>query len=85
MLKPSSLVTLPVMGPLGALTWLAKQIASSAMNEWLDPSRIELGLMRLERRLEDGEIDEPTYEAEEAKLLEELKTIRAALAEDQEE
>jgi hypothetical protein len=83
--NPLKLIALPVMAPLGGLTWLARQIANSAMNEWLDPARIERGLFQLERRLDAGEIDEATFEAEEAVLLEELRTIREAQAEEPEE
>ena len=76
----STLLTLPVGGPLGALTWIARQIANAADQEMLDPTRIEAALLLLERRLEDGLIDEPAFEAEEARLLEELAEISALRA-----
>jgi hypothetical protein len=46
----------------------------------LDPTRIEPALLLLERRLEDGLIDEATFEAKEALLLEELAEITALRA-----
>ena len=71
----TTILTLPVGGPLRALTWLARQIANAATQQLLDPTRIEAALIALERRLEDGQIDEATFEAEEALLLEELAEI----------
>jgi hypothetical protein len=71
----SSLLGLPVSGPLSGLGWIARQIAAAARQQMLDPKRIETALLLLERRLEDGLIDEATFEAEEALLLEELAEI----------
>jgi hypothetical protein len=77
----STLLALPVRGPIGALTWLARQVADAAMREMLDPVRIEAALLALERRLDAGEIDEAAFEAEETRLLEELAEMRAWQAE----
>jgi hypothetical protein len=77
----SGLLGLPVTGPVGALTWLARQIAETAMRELLDPARIETALRALERRLDAGEIDEAAFEAEESALLEELAEMRRMRAE----
>jgi Gas vesicle protein G len=82
MLRPGKLLAMPVAAPIGGLTWLAQKIAEAAVTEWLDPARIERRLLQLEQRLEAGEIDEATYEQAEAGLLEELRLIRASLAED---
>lgn len=71
----STLLTLPVSGPLSGLAWIARQIASAAKQQMLDPTRIQAALLLLERRLEDGLIDEPAFEAEEAVLLDELAEI----------
>ena len=76
------LLALPAAGPIGALTWLARQIHEAAINELLDPARIETALLALERALEAGKISEAEFEAEEAKLLEELAEIRAARADE---
>ena len=75
-----SVLTLPVSGPLSALTWIAHQIAQAAEQMMLDPARIETALRHLERQLDDGRIDEATYDAEEAKLLAELEDITARRA-----
>ncbi len=76
----SALLSLPVSGPMSGLTWLARQIEKAALQEMLDPARIETALLALERRLESGEIDEATFEAEEERLLEELSEITALRA-----
>jgi hypothetical protein len=73
----STLLALPIRGPIGALTWLARQVADAAVREMLDPVRIEAALLALERRLDAGEIDEAAFEAEETRLLEELAEMRA--------
>ena len=78
-----TLLGLPVSGPLGLLNWIARQIANAATQQLLDPARIETALLHLERQLEDGLIDEATFEAEEERLLAELAeitTLRAAEA-----
>jgi hypothetical protein len=77
------LLGLPVAGPLLGLGWLARRIAEAAVAEMNDPARIEAELLALERLLESGQIDEETYEAREAPLLELLYTLErdAALPE----
>jgi uncharacterized membrane protein len=72
-----SIIALPVAGPLGALQWLARQVAEQALQQMLDPARIEQALRLLERRLDTGEITEDEFEAEESRLLEELMHMRA--------
>jgi hypothetical protein len=76
----SNLLSLPVSGPLGAVGWIARQIAEAAITELLDPVRIETALLVLVRKLEAGEIDEDTFEAEEQRLLDELSEMRAIQA-----
>jgi uncharacterized membrane protein len=72
-----SIIALPVAGPLGALQWLARQVAEQALQQMLDPARIEQALRLLERRLDTGEITEDEFEAEESRLLAELMQMRA--------
>lgn len=75
-----SLIALPVAGPLGALQWIARQVAEQALGQMLDPARIEAALRALEVRLEAGELTEEAFEAEESRLLEELMEMRAIQA-----
>jgi hypothetical protein len=72
-----TLIALPVSGPLGALQWIARQVAEQALQQMLDPARIEQALRLLERRLDNGEITEDEFEAEESRLLDELMQMRA--------
>ena len=74
---PVTLLALPVSGPIGGVLWIARQVAEAAVSEWRDPARVERALLALEKRLLAGEIDEATYDAEEATLLAELQAIRA--------
>jgi hypothetical protein len=74
----TSLAALPVAGPLLGLRWLALRVAEAAEQELNDPDRIERDLLALERALEAGEIDEATFEAQEAELLAALDAGKAA-------
>ena len=70
------LITLPVTGPLDATVWAARKIAERAENVYYDDVPIRVALQELELRLELGEIDEESFEAEEAGLLVRLQEIR---------
>jgi hypothetical protein len=74
----TNLLGLPFAGPLAGLGWLARRIAEAADQEMANPARVEAAIAALERQLEAGVIDEPTYEAQEAALLEELATLQQA-------
>ncbi len=79
----TGLLTSPFLGPIGVVTWLARQVAEAAAQDMLDPGRIEAALLALERRLDAGELDEAAFEAEEAQLLDALAEMRAAMAAEQ--
>jgi hypothetical protein len=81
----TTLLALPFSGPIGTLSWIARAVANAAMQQQLDPARIESAMLALERRLEAGEIDESAFETEEAALLEELAEIRRLRAEQAQE
>jgi hypothetical protein len=69
-MKPlSTLLGLPVAGPLLGLGWLARRIAEAADREMYGPEAVQAALLALERRLDAGEIDLASFEAEEARLL----------------
>jgi hypothetical protein len=74
----SNIAGLPITGPLFGLEWLARRIAEAAEREMNDPARVERDLIALERALDAGEIDEPTFEAREAELLAELAEMARA-------
>lgn len=70
----SGLLAFPVTGSLSGLTLLAEKLVDLAMREEFDPEAIRRRLVALEQRLERGEIGEAEFEAEEALLLERLRT-----------
>lgn len=71
------LVTLPLTGPLDAAWWTANKLAERAEEVYYDDAPVRAALLDLELRLELGEIDEETFEAEETVLIERLNEIRA--------
>lgn len=72
------LLTLPVLGPIKGVYWLAKKVSEQAEGEQLDEDRVRGELLELQVRLELGEVTQEEYNQQEATLLERLQTIRAA-------
>jgi hypothetical protein len=72
------LLGFPVTLPLAGIGWVVDKMGEAAETQWADPGRIEAALMRLEKRLDSGEITEDEFEEAEAELLAELREIRAA-------
>lgn len=72
----TKLITLPVAGPMRGALWVAGRVHDAAAAELNDPAAIRAALMALEEKLEAGEIDEETYEAEEEILLDRLEAAR---------
>jgi hypothetical protein len=62
------LLTLP-LAPARGLVWVLEQVVEEAEAELHDPRRIRVELAAAGRALEQGEIDEETYEAIEQELL----------------
>ncbi len=56
--------------------WLARKLSDIAREEMTDDSRIHEDLLHLQMRFEMEEIDEPTYDREERRLMERLDAIR---------
>ena len=52
------LLTLPISGPLDALTWVADKVADAAENTLYDPTALRTELELAEARLESGELTE---------------------------
>ena len=68
----TSLLTLPVAGPIKGALWVMRQVHEAAEAEFYDPGAIKRALVALERQLDAGEIDEETFEQAEALLLDRL-------------
>lgn len=74
----TSLLTLPVAGPLKAAWWLTEKLHEQALATMNDPAEIKRELVRLEESLDAGEIDEDTFEELELRLLTRLQDIQRA-------
>lgn len=71
----SSILLLPVKGPMDGAVWVAKKINESAQQEWNDPASIRKALVSLENQLLAGEISEDEYDAAETELLLRMKAL----------
>jgi hypothetical protein len=70
------LLTLPVMGPIEGVVWIAGKIVEQADREMFNEEAVRGQLMELELRLDMGEISQEQFDQVEAILLERLKMIR---------
>ena len=72
----TSLLTLPVMGPIRLVTWVAQRVSEEAEREFYDEDAVRGRLVELELQYEMGEITEEDYLAAEQELLARLEAIR---------
>jgi hypothetical protein len=72
----TQLLTLPLMGPIKGVTWIAEKVAEQVDKELYDEDKVRGQLMELELHFDLGEIDEEEYLAAEDVLLARLKVIR---------
>ena len=72
----TTLLTLPVTGPVKGLAWIGQKISEQAGKELYDPEKVQGQLMELELRYDLGEISDEEYLKAERILLERLKVIR---------
>jgi cytochrome c-type biogenesis protein CcmH/NrfG len=72
----SKVLTFPVSLPVDAALWTARKLAERAEEVYYDDAPVRAALMELEMKLDLGEIDEETFEQQEAELLQRLKEIR---------
>lgn len=75
-----SLLTLPVLGPVRALLWVARAVATAAERELYDEDAVLGRLQELDLRNSLGQIREEDRQAAEEALLERLRVIRARKA-----
>ena len=66
----------PVTAPLSGFRFILEQIAEMAERELYDEGRIREELLLLHLRLEDGEISDEEYVAQEAEILARLRMAR---------
>ncbi|MBU0510587.1 MAG: gas vesicle protein GvpG [Chloroflexi bacterium] len=72
----TKLLTLPVMGPIKGLVWIAEKVTEQAEREFYDKEAVHGKLMELELYYDLGEISEEEYMEAEEVLLERLRIIR---------
>ena len=72
------LLSLPVLGPIRGVHWLAEKIAEQAERELFDEENVRGELLDLQTRYDLGEVTEAEYDRREAALLERLNLIREA-------
>ncbi|MEW2412830.1 gas vesicle protein GvpG [Streptomyces sp. NPDC046866] len=68
------LLTAPLY-PVRSVVWVAQRVAEKAEAEYYDPAPVRAALSDLAQRLDDGEIDEETFDREEEVLLDRLQEI----------
>lgn len=71
----SSLILLPVKGPMDGAVWVANKVNESVQQEWNNPASIRKALVSLEKQLLAEEITEDAYDAAETELLLRLKAL----------
>ena len=72
----TNLLTLPVMGPIKGVMWIAEKVNEQVEKELYDEDAVRGKLMELELRLDLGEISEEEYTEAEEVLLERIRIIR---------
>ena len=65
-----------LLSPLKFTVWIADKLRENAYDEMTDAARVHEELLHLQMRYEMEDIDEETYEKEEARLMERLEAIR---------
>lgn len=73
------LLALPITGPTNALMAIFRTIETEVAKENANPDVLKAQLVQLQRMLEDGEIDEDTYEMMEEEILDELEDLYDAM------
>jgi gas vesicle protein GvpG len=71
------LLTAPISLPLAGFRFVLGQVQELAERELYDEDRIRDDLLLLQLRLEEGEIDEAEFQAEEAEVMARLRAARS--------
>lgn len=71
----TSLLTLPLTGPVKGAWWLAEKLHEHALEQMNDPAEIKREIARLEQAMLAGEITEEAYEEQELLLLTRLRDL----------
>ncbi|WP_028800053.1 gas vesicle protein GvpG [Streptomyces sp. 142MFCol3.1] len=72
----SEVLLLP-LAPVRGTMWVLDQVVDEAERQYYDPAAVQAQLAQLEERLEEGEIDEETFDRLEDDLLDRLEVSRS--------
>ena len=73
----SKLLFFPIAGPVAGIRWSLEKVQTVVETELTDDTAIKQELMELQMLLELGDIDDAEYVAREARLMEQLREVRA--------
>ena len=73
----SKILLFPVTGPIAGIRWSLEQVQTVVETELTDDSPVKQGLMELQMLLELGDIDDAEYARREARLMQQLREVRA--------
>lgn len=73
----SKILFFPVTGPIAGIRWSLEQVQTVVETELTDDSPIKEELMELQMLLELGDIDDAEYARREARLMQQLREVRA--------
>jgi hypothetical protein len=79
----SDILLFPLTGPLHGVEWIARRIKDQVDHEVYSEESIRKRLVALNERLDNHEISEEEFEAEEAVLLDQLDQLEAERAEEE--
>jgi len=74
------LLTLPLSGPIDALSWVADTVSNAAEDALHDPVELRKELEAAEARLESGDLTEAEYEEIEQVLIQRLREASQRMA-----
>jgi hypothetical protein len=73
----SKILLFPIAGPVAGIRWSLEKVQTVVETELTDDTAIKRDLMELQMLLELGDIDDAEYVAREARLMEQLREVRA--------
>ncbi|AJF63698.1 hypothetical protein SVTN_03695 [Streptomyces vietnamensis] len=71
----TEIVALPV-APFRGIAWVLDKVVRAAEQEYYDPGPVQEALADLERKRQEGHVDEEEFEQREQALLQRLEEIR---------
>ena len=73
----SKILLFPVAGPIAGIKWSLEKVQTVVETELTDDTPIKQELMELQMLLELGDIDDAEYARREARVMQQLREVRA--------